>query len=138
MAKSKSKSKLTELFSDIKENITEGAKALGTMSADLLEEAKEKAEELYEAGTEKFEQASGVVHDYIDRYKGNQEIKRLTSEKSELNATLGDAVFHEFKKNGTVAKRFLTTKKMSALISEIEQVDKEILRIGKELDESNK
>ena len=55
-----------------------------------------------------------------------------------LNARFGDAVYHEFKKNGTVAKRFLTTKKMTTLLGEIEQVDKEILRIGKELDKMNK
>lgn len=137
MEKEKSKStkfKFKELISDLKENITEGAKALGEMSAELLEEAKEKGEDLYEAGHEKFEQASGVVHDYIDRYKGNREIEKLTEQKEELTAKFGDVVFHEFKKRGTVAKQFLSTKKMSALISEIEHVDKEILRIGKDLD----
>ena len=137
--KSKStKSKFKELFSDFKENISEGAKALGEMSAELLEEAKEKAEDLYEAGHEKFEQASGVVHDYVDRYKGNREIEKLTEQKAVLTSRFGDAVFHEFKKRGTVAKQFLTTKKMSVLITEIERIDKEILRIGKELDKKSK
>lgn len=136
--KSKSpKSKFKELFSDLKENITEGAKALGEMSSELLEEAKEKAEELYEAGHEKFEQASAVVHDYADRYKGNREIKKLTEQKEVFTAKFGDIVFHEFKKKGTVAKKFLSTKKMSVLISEIERIDKEIIRIGKDLDKKS-
>ena len=137
MAKAKSKStksKFTEVINDIKENVTEGAKVLRDMSAELMEEAKEKAEELYEAGYEKFEQASGVVQDYVDRYKGNREIKKLIEQKAELTSRFGDVVFHEFKKNGSIGKRYLTTKKMSTLIREIELVDKEILRIGQELD----
>jgi len=128
------KTRISNFLNDVKSNITEGAAALSKMSGEFIEEVKEKAEELYEAGYEKFEHASAVVQDYIDRYEGNREIKELKEEKKELNALLGDAVFHEFKKNGTVSKRFLTTKKMSALMDDIQKVDKKILKIGKDLD----
>jgi hypothetical protein len=65
-------------------------------------------------------------------------MKQLIREKEELTSILGDAVFHEFKKNGTVSKRFLTTKKSQELISSIEEIDKQILKLGKELEKSQK
>jgi hypothetical protein len=106
------------------------------MSAELFEEAKEKAEELYEAGYEKFEQASGVIQDYIDKYQSNKEIKILADEKMKLYVILGNKLFHEYKKNGRISKRYLTTKKMNELFLKIELIDKEILHIGKELDKT--
>jgi hypothetical protein len=133
---SKESKGFSEFFEDVKEYVSEGAKALSEMSAELFEEAKEKAEELYEAGYEKFEQASGVIQDYINKYQSNREIKNLTQEKMKLFVNLGDKLFHEFKKNGSISKRYLTTKKMNELFAEIESIDKEILHIGKELDKT--
>jgi len=129
---------LSAIFDDIKIYVSEGAKALSEMSAELFEEVKEKAEELYEAGYEKFTQASGVVQDYINKYQSNQEIKSLTEEKMKLFINLGDKLFHEYKKNDRISKRFLSTNKMSTLFSKIESVDKRILQIGKELDKKKK
>ena len=131
-------SRFSAFFKEFKENVTESASALNKMSYDLLEEVKEKAEELYEAGSEKFEQASGVVQSYVERYKTDQEIRSLTKEKNELLASLGDSVYHEFKKNGTISKRFMTTQKMTVLLESIESIDKKILKIGKELDKKAK
>jgi len=136
--KEKETKRLSAIFDDIKIYVSEGAKALSEMSAELFEEVKEKAEELYEAGYEKFEQASGVVQDYIDKYQSNKEIKALTEEKMTLYISLGDKLFHEFKKNDRISKRFLSTNKMSTLFSKIESVDKKILQIGKELDKNKK
>ena len=47
---------------------------------------------------------------------------------------LGDAVFHEFKKNSAISKRFISTRKMTTLFDQIEKVDRQILKIGKNLD----
>lgn len=126
--------RFSAFFKDVKENVSDGAKALANISADIFEDVKDKAEELYGKGAEKFEQASGVVESYVDHYKGEKEMKQLTKEKDELNAILGSSIYHEFKKNGTVSKRFLTTKKSDDLISSIESIDKRILQLGKELD----
>lgn len=134
--KEKKTIKFSEFFEEIKENVSEGAQALSKISAELFEEIKEKAEELYEAGYEKFEQASGVVQDYIDRYQSNREIMHLTQEKMKLYVDLGDKLYHEFKKNGGISKRYLTTKKMMAIFEKIESIDKKILKIGKELDKN--
>ncbi len=136
MAKNSRKkdSRIGSFFDGLKENISEGAEALNKMSAELISEVKEKAEELYEAGSEKFVQASGVVQGYIDQYKNDQEIKALNKEKEALHAKLGDVVYHEFKKNGTITKRFMTTKKMTGLLTGIEEVDKKILKKGRALD----
>ena len=123
---------------EFKDNIAEGAKIVSSKTHEWFDEAKEKADELYELGAEKYEQASTVVHNYADKYKGKKEIKELSLGKSELYTAFGDCVFHEFKKNGTIAKRFLTTKKTSSIIKQIENIDKQILRIGKELDKLEK
>lgn len=131
-------SRFSSFFGEFKENISEGAKALKDISSDLFEDAKDKAEDLYGRGSEKFEQASGVVESYVDRFKNEKDIKRLSVEKGELTSILGDSIYHEFMKNGTIAKRFLTTKKMAELFASIESVDKEILKLGRELDKQKK
>ncbi|SNS53127.1 hypothetical protein SAMN05421640_0546 [Ekhidna lutea] len=130
-------SKISTFFKGVKENLSEGARVLATISTEVFEEAKEKAEELYEKGSDKFEQASGVVESYVEKFQGEKEIKQLSKEKEELCSILGDAVYHEFRKNGTVSKRFLTTKKSEKLILSIKEVDKRILRIGKQLDKNS-
>ena len=129
-------SRFSTFLNDIEENITEGARSFQKMSQEVLEEVKDKAEQLYEAGSEKFDQASAIVHNYIDQYQGHREIKSLSEEKTELQAKLGDTLFHEFKKNGSLSKRFLTTKRMTTLMDNIEAVDKKILELGKELDKN--
>jgi hypothetical protein len=126
--------RLSTIFEDIKENISEGAQTIGKKTSDLLEDIKEKAEELYEAGSEKYEQAAGTVQGYIDQYQNDREIKSLQKEKTILYTRFGDILYHEFKKNGTISKRFLTTKKMSELTGEIESIDKKILKQGRSLD----
>lgn len=131
-------SRFSAFFKEFKENVSEGAKALANISTDLLEDAKEKAEDLYGKGSEKFEQASGVVESYVDRFKNEKEIKQLSKEKSDLASILGESTYHEFKKSGTVSKRFLTTKKMEELFASIEAVDKQILKLGRELDRQKK
>lgn len=136
MKNNSEKSNFTSFFKDFKENLSEGAQALSKISLDIIDDVKDKAEELYETGSEKFEQASGVVHSYIDKYKGEEQIRELSNEKEELNAALGESIFHEFKKNGVISKRFLTTKKMIGVFDSIGRVDKEILRLGKQIDKA--
>ena len=136
--KENNESRFSSFFQEFKENVTEGAKALGNMSADIFEDVKEKAEDVYETGSDKFDQAAGVVHSYVDQYKGEKEIKELSQERNELNGILGDMVFHEFKKTGSITKRFLTTKKSSELLNSIEKVDLKILQLGKALDKKAK
>lgn len=131
-------SRFSSFFGEFKENLSEGAKALKNISSDLFDDVKDKAEDLYGKGSDKFEQASGVVESYVDRFKNEKEIKLLTKEKIELTSILGDTVYHEFKKNGTVSKRFLTTKKSEELFASIEAVDKQILKLGRELDKQKK
>ena len=126
--------RFSAFFKEFKGNVSEGTKSLASLSAEILDEVKDKAEDLYGKGAEKFEQASGVVEGYIENYRYEKEIKELSKEKEELNAILGSSIYHEFKKNGTVSKRFLTTKKTTEIISSIESIDKRILKLGKELD----
>jgi hypothetical protein len=130
----KKDSRLSTFFEEIKENISEGAHTIGKVSSEFIEEVKEKAEELYEAGSEKYEQASGTVQGYIDQYKNDREIKTLNKDKNDLFTTFGSLLYHEFKKNGTISKRFLTTKKISSITSEIEMIDKKIMKKGRSLD----
>jgi len=128
------KERLNSFLKEFRKNLAEGAQTLGNISVDIYGDMKEKAEDLHERGSEKFEQASGVIHDYIDKYKGEQEIKNLIKKKNDLNAKVGAVVFREFKKNGTLSKSFLNTKKMISLFTNIENVDRDILRFGRELE----
>lgn len=127
-------SRFSSFFDEFKENVTEGAKVLKNLSGDLIDDVKEKSEDLYGKGSEKFEQASAVVESYIDQFKNEKEVKQLSNEKTELNAILGEGIYHEFKKNGTISKRYLTTKKMEELFNSIQSIDRQILKLGKELD----
>ena len=132
---SKSKeSSFNNFLKEFKDNIAEGAKSIGEKTHEWFEEAKDKADDLYEMGSEKYEQASTVVLNYTEKYKGEKEVKELSVKKTVQLTLLGDHIFHEFKKNNAISKRFLSTKKMNAVMHEIELIDKRILKIGKELD----
>jgi cell division septum initiation protein DivIVA len=125
---------IKNIFDNIKEEVSEGAATLGEESSKIYQQVKVKAKELFDSGSEAVDHVSDRVREYIEKYQNEQKIKELEFQKKTLNAQLGDQVFHEFQKNGTVSKRYMTTNKMTELLNSITQTEKEIEELGKELD----
>ena len=131
---STNKKSIKSIFDSIKEDVIEGSQTVKEESSKIFEQAKNTAKELYESGADAVDDVSDKVREYVEKYQNQQKMKEAVHLKKTLNAQFGDEVFHEFQKNGTVSKRYMTTNKMTQLLNSIETAEKEIEAIGKELD----
>ena len=131
---SQKKTSIKSIFDNIKEDVVEGSQTVKEESAKIFEQAKNAAKEIYESGVDVVDDVSDKVREYVEKYQNQQKMKEAIHLKKTLNAQLGDQLFHEFQKNGTISKRYMTTNKMTELFESIKKAEEEIEKIGKELD----
>lgn len=131
---SKKNISIRSIFENIKEDVVEGSQAVKEESSKIFQQVKVAAKEIYESGVDTVEDVSDRVREYVEKYQNQQKMKQAVHLKKTLNAQLGDQLFHEFQKNGTLTKRYMTTNKMTQLLNSIQKAEEEIEEIGKELD----
>ena len=125
---------IRSIFDSIKEDVVEGSQTVKEESGKIFEQVKKTAKELFDSGVETVDDVSDRVREYVEKYQTQQKMKEAVHLKKTLNAQLGDQLFHEFQKNGTISKRYMTTKKMTELLDSIKKAEEEIEKIGRELD----
>lgn len=125
---------IRSIFENIKEEVSEGSQTVKEESSKIFDQVKKAAKEIYESGVDTMDDVSDKVREYVEKYQNQQKMKEAVHLKKTLNAQLGDQLFHEFRKNGTITKRYMTTNKMTQLLNSIEKAEEEIKEIGKELD----
>ncbi len=127
---------IRSIFENIKEEVVEGSHVVKEESSKIFEQVKKAAQEVYESGADVVDDVSDKVREYVEKYQNQQKMKQAVHLKKTLNAQLGDQLFHEFQKNGTITKRYMTTNKMTELLESIKKAEEEIEEIGKELDDN--
>ncbi|MEM8937824.1 MAG: hypothetical protein AAGC64_00590 [Bacteroidota bacterium] len=130
----KKKISVKSIFDNIKEDVVEGSQTVKEESSKIFEQVKKTAKELYESGVDAVDDVSEKVREYVDKYQNQQKMKEAIHLKKTLNAQLGDLIFHEFQKNKSITKRYMTTNKMTELLDSIKKAEEQIEEIGKELD----
>ncbi|MEM6643654.1 MAG: hypothetical protein AAF616_11800 [Bacteroidota bacterium] len=130
------KKSIKSIFDNIKEDVIEGSQTVREESSKIFEKVKVTAKEIYDSGVDTIDDVSDKVRDYVEKYQNQQKMKEAVHLKKTLNAQLGDRIYHEFQKNGTISKRYMTTNKMTQLLASIEKAEEEINKIGEELDNS--
>ncbi|MEM0939755.1 MAG: hypothetical protein AAF600_21435 [Bacteroidota bacterium] len=130
----KKKISVKSIFDNIKEDVVEGSQTVKEESSKIFEQVKKTAKELYESGVDAVDDVSEKVREYVDKYQNQQKMKEAIHLKKTLNAQLGDLIFHEFQKNESITKRYMTTNKMTELLDSIKKAEEQIEEIGKELD----
>ncbi len=143
------KSKVREFVQESRENIVEGAKKVNEVYNELYEKVepnvsdfyankvKPKARNIYKSGSETFEHVAQRIHGIVEDFKHDLEIRNMTHERNKSVLDLGLSTYHEFMKNGTVTKKFLTTKKIADLMDNIQRKEEEILLAGSKMEEQD-
>jgi hypothetical protein len=127
------------------ENIEAGAEVVGEKVSQIAQKTAEVAGEVFEAvkkgfstaydtGAKVVDEITHTAHEYAEKYKHNVEVKRLSEERDRLIAGLGLITFVKHKIKKAAPRKLLEEKEILDLIKEIEKLDREIVKIGKELE----
>lgn len=136
--------KLTEAAQNIEagievagDKITELAGKTAETAGELYQVLKNKISSTYDSSAKIVDDLNQSAQEYIEKYKQNLEIKRLTDDREQLTQKLGTEFFSKHKlhkeENPDI---ILKNKVIQELLVEIENLDKKIVKIGKKLETS--
>ena len=137
--KKSSKQSFKELFPDPKENIISGARVFSEKASDIfnkfLVKVKRAAETAYEKSSEIVENVTLTAQDYIDTYKDRAEISNLKKIRDEVATQLGNMCYIEYAGRYRFRMEFMKSDEFKNLLAQIRELDKQIIKIGKRLEE---
>lgn len=126
----------------VAEDIGDGAKMVGEKATELTDRVVDKLRkglsQAYEAGAKVVDEMSQTAQEYAEKYKAESEIKKLKGENDKLTAQLGQCIFKQHLADGGFAESFFNRKEIIDQFSQIEMLDKKIIKIGKQLDKGKK
>lgn len=126
-----------DFWQEAKENVTEGARAVGETVGDYAETIKEKAGEAFKLSSAFTMDMVHKAQDIIDEFREKQEIKHLSDARDEFMAQAGMALYRAVKENDhKLPDGFIDEKSVAAMLKEIETIDAKIIEIEKHLDKS--
>jgi hypothetical protein len=122
--------------SDSEAKISQVAGKTSEMAGDVLDVLKKGLSQAYEAGVKVVDEITQTAHEYAEKYKHNMEVKNLTKKRDKFSAELGLITFNKYSKLNMAFERILEEKEVVGLIEEIEKIEREIVKVGKELEKS--
>ncbi len=140
----KEKKKEQGFWEDAKENINEGARAVGEEARDLGErissysetifgKIKEQTTEMLQSGRELTRDAVNKAQEIAEKYRDQTEIRKLNEEKKRVAAQLGMSFYLILKNNDNkVPDTLLRRKAIKTTLKEMEELDQQILDLSKE------
>lgn len=136
----------TKFWDEAKENINEGARVVGEEARDLGEKIssysevifgkiKEKTEEVFQSGKDLTQDAVNKAQELAETYRERNEVRKLNDEKKKVAAQLGMSFYLILKNNDNkVPPTLLRRKAIKTTLSEMEEIDKQILDLTDEED----
>lgn len=131
-------------WDDTKENINEGARAVGEEARDLGEKIssyseeifgkiKDRTSEVFKSGKELTQDAVNKAQEMAEKYRDQTEIRKLNEEKKKVAAQLGMSFYLILKNNDNkVPDTILRRKAIKTTLKEMEELDKQILELSEE------
>lgn len=132
------KSFLTEAAGNIEEGAKIFGEKAGKIAGALLGKLQKGVSQAYQASAKVVDELSQTAHDYTEKYKTELEMKNLRGQKDDLTTRLGAEVFKQIKTKGTVQDSFFQEKEISDMVERVEKLDREIVKLGKKLDQAKK
>ena len=139
--KTENKSKETssrEFIPESTENIVEGARVFSEKASDIfrsfIDKVKETAESAYEKGSQIYESVALSAQHYVDRFKDRSEMAQLKEERDEIATQLGYMCFMEYSGRYRFRVEFMKGDEFKKLMSQLKQLDKEIIKLGEKLE----
>lgn len=131
-----------EFIPEATDNIVLGAKVFSEKASDIfstfLDNVKEAAETAYEKGSQIYENVALTAQDYLDRFQDRSEMASLKTKRGEVARELGYMCFMEFSGRYRFRVEFMKSDEFRKLIAQVRELDKEIIEIGKRLDDESK
>lgn len=134
----------TKFWDETKENINEGARFIGEEARDIGEKIssysevifgkiKEKTEEVFQSGKELTKDAVNRAQELAETYRDRNEVRKLNDEKKKVAAQLGINFYLILKNNDNkVPDTLLRRKAIKTTLSEMQELDKQILELTEE------
>ncbi len=141
--------KFTESSVEATRHFAEKAKEIGDKTPEIASHVLEQTTRitrdvfgrLHEGWSTAYEASSKFVQDayhtssaYADRHKNTGVMKKLTAEREKLNQKLGSVVYMKYRGEGAAPDEIFQLQEVKEILDQCENVDNEVLRIGKELD----
>ncbi len=129
----------SNFWEDTKENINEGAKAIGDEARGLGEKIssyseiifgkiKDRTSEVVKSGMELTRDAVNKAQEQAETYRDRYEIRKLNEEKKRVASQLGMNFYLTLKNNeNKIPETYLRRKEPKSLLKEMEDLDKQIL-----------
>lgn len=128
------KTKMKKSFiADLIENVEQGAKLVSDKTSETYEKVRKGAAEAIDTSSHVVTDLYYSASEYTDQFKDKIEMKKLNSEKEELFADLGKHFYRKYKIENESITKLSRNKKFTSLLKSIQQLDKEIVELGKNL-----
>ena len=128
-----------EFIPESTENIIEGARLFSEKASDIfktfVEKVKETAETAYDKGSQIYESMALSAQHYIERFKDRSEMAQLKEQRDEVATQLGYMCFMEYSGRYRFRVEFMKGEEFKKLMSQLRQLDKEIIKLGEKLEE---
>ena len=136
---------------DLAENIEIGVKTVGkkmsdaatvvvektsTMAKPTYDKLKESLADASEFGKEMLDELTNTAQHYLEKYKNRIEMKKLNDEKNKLINQLGNIIYVRYKVKNLGPIKLFREPDIQTLIKDIENKNKEIVKMGKKIDKS--
>ncbi len=131
-------------WDDVQENVSAGARTLNEEAKDFAEKVSSYSENIFGAIREKakgaFKQGSDLTAEGVnyaqkvaDQYRDRYEINKLNEDKKKAASQLGMHIYLAYKNNDNrVPVQTFAQKKVKSVIKELEDIDKEIIKLSQE------
>lgn len=130
--------KTRDFIPESTENIVEGARIFSEKASDIfnafIEKVRETAETAYEKGSEIYESVALSAQQYVELFKDRSEMAQLEEQRDEVAKQLGYMCFMEYSGRYRFRVSFLKSVEFKVLMSQMRELDKEIIQLGEKLD----
>lgn len=104
------------------------------MTRDVFGRLQEGWSTAYEMSSKFMQDAYHSSSAYAERHKSTAVMKKLTAERERLNQKLGAVIYTKYKNENAAPGDIFELQEVKEILDQCENVDREVVRIGKELD----
>jgi len=131
-----------DFFSESGETIEAGAKVFSEKASDIfesfLEKVKETADAALQTGSKIYENVSLTAQGYLEKFRDRTEMRHLKEQRDGVAKELGYMCFMEYSGRYRFRVEFLKSDEFKKLMTQVRELDKQIIQIGEKLDAENK
>ena len=102
--------------------------------AVVLHKVKKGVSVAYGTSSTLVREAYHAASDYADKYKHKIEVKKLKAQREATSSRLGSIIYTRIIIDGEPAEKAFSDQEITSLLQQIQDLDNEVVKIGKELE----